>query len=241
MAYVSTKFATPEEFEKWLSENEHENKDILDEICKEKMEDWDGKATNLNISEDGKLELLNKNRECICSVDICKSDGSTIIRDEKTGAITVKAIIDRNTGNVVKIWYGKSNDYKKITVKDPNTIYICSDISARINSMCDRIPITANGSYIGAGDYGSSKKNTITFPFVPKQVTVQASDGSGSFTWVNGADKVVCFTNETTTSRAYIFTSLDGNTLSWYDTYSAYRQLNKDGVTYHYFAIGTIV
>lgn len=241
MAYTSTMFATPEAFEEWCKRSEHVNRDAIDNICKEDLENWNKKATNLRVSEDGKLELLDCKGNRLCYVDICKSDGTTIVRDADTGAITVKAIIDRNTGNAIKIWYGTSTAYKSILVRDPNTIYLCSDVVSKVNNLCDKLAMSTNGYYVGTGVYGSNNPNKIVFPFVPKMVHIMSADGSSFANWVFGVSNIVARSPHYVSGEEKLPCTLDGDTLSWYNSTNEKRQFNTSGEKYYYFAVGTLV
>lgn len=81
MGYASQKFATPKEFEKWLEENEHENKGELDKICSGKTNEWDNKVCHAQIEGD-KLCLCKQNADgtfsSICELGVCTPTGETI-------------------------------------------------------------------------------------------------------------------------------------------------------------------
>lgn len=44
-----------------------------------------------------------------------------------TSATMTEGIIDQNTGEVIKLWYGSTAEYEAIPTKDESTIYILSD------------------------------------------------------------------------------------------------------------------
>jgi len=97
----------------------------------------------------------------------------------------------------------------------------------------------ATGSYVGNGKYypiGTAEtgyKNTLTFPFVPKLVTITGPEYSyGGFVWVNGAS------SGHTHGTKGVMLEWSGNTLSWYSFESASEQLNAEGQTYCYTIIG---
>ena len=89
------------------------------------------------------------------------------------------------------------------------------------------------GSYVGAGQYGSSRPNTLTFSYKPKLVIVQNSAEEPSVP----ANTLIWQYGNTRGGRNRTVTVSD-NTLSWYSTTNAEYQLNSSGVTYNYLAIG---
>ena len=107
----------------------------------------------------------------------------------------------------------------------------------------------AVGSYTGAGTYGASNPNSLTFDFVPKLWGIYAEEwtggqkkihfkpnfikwGVGDISW--GQQVEVSLTGNT---RDYINISYSENTVSWYNAASAQNQFNANAI-YHYFAIG---
>ena len=103
----------------------------------------------------------------------------------------------------------------------------------------------ASGSYVGAGALGASNVNTLTFPFAPKAVLVMGDYYYALFLGGNelgfGGNGSAVFVRESA--------SWSGNSVSWYAqsvrnanietaSLTAEHQLNKNGVTYRYVAIG---
>ena len=87
--------------------------------------------------------------------------------------------------------------------------------------------VMATGSYTGTGTFGSSSPNTLTFGFTPELVIL------------SGGDVGLTISNTSPsggTSDAYI----QGTTAKWYST-SAAKQLNVQGKSYSYVAIGKAV
>lgn len=87
--------------------------------------------------------------------------------------------------------------------------------------------VMATGSYTGTGTFGSSSPNTLTFSFTPELVIL------------SGGDVGLTISNTSPsggTSDAYI----QGATAKWYST-SAAKQLNVQGKSYSYVAIGKAV
>lgn len=95
------------------------------------------------------------------------------------------------------------------------------------------------GTYKGAGTYGSSNKNSLTFNFTPKLLLIAAANGSSSWVmWTNNSTGFIQSANMAFNSNKVSFS---GNTLTWYYTSSsgtADRQLNTSNATYCWVAIG---
>lgn len=108
MGYTSQKFATPQEFEKWLEDNEHENKAELDKICSGKTEDWDSKFCHAHLAGD-KLCLCRKKAdgtmETVCELAICTPTGEVITGVKNS----IKDLVDGITvvGKAKKDEYGR--------------------------------------------------------------------------------------------------------------------------------------
>lgn len=113
----------------------------------------------------------------------------------------------------------------------------------------------ATGSYVGTGVFGASNPNSLTFDFVPKTIFVLQPDGgwmwshnTGYYTWAVALAGVSneymaglgfgYSGNSSDSGRRYAKKAKDGKTVYWYQTVSAWFQLNAAGVTYTYIAIG---
>lgn len=108
----------------------------------------------------------------------------------------------------------------------------------------------ATGSYVGTGTYGSSNPCSLTFSFTPRILIIENPFSTGTTTTVNGYSNVtpciaingqtegfLWITRSSTDERSYFTWS--GTTVSWYtNASSADMQLNSNGTTYHYVAIG---
>ena len=97
------------------------------------------------------------------------------------------------------------------------------------------------GTYSGAGTYGSSNKNSLTFDFTPLYVMVYPSNSpvypdSNNSRWKNGFIWTPGIASENVGEGVITF-SLLNKTLSWYSTSAAY-QLNTSNTTYYYIAFG---
>ena len=78
------------------------------------------------------------------------------------------------------------------------------------------------GTYEGTGTFGVDNPNTLTFNQEPVVVTIY------------GGGQTLVISNTDTDSPAYI----NGKTARWYSTESAAAQMNTDGTTYSYVAVG---
>lgn len=122
----------------------------------------------------------------------------------------------------------------------------------------------AIGSYVGTGKYGKDNPNILTFDFVPKVLWVGkdgflniATHPTSQHSNLNNQMLITCpeaagavpvyALNGGTLFDGTIRFSIDGKTVSWYGSYyaagsgnegSKHVQLNTEGETYHYFAIG---
>ena len=99
------------------------------------------------------------------------------------------------------------------------------------------------GSYVGTGTYGQANPNTLTFGFVPKLVWIyeantryiSTSAGYNGLWFASWPYLSYLLDSGTTVTR---YASLSGKTLSWYESSSAFNQLNYSEKVYTYIAIG---
>ena len=98
----------------------------------------------------------------------------------------------------------------------------------------------AFGSYVGDGRYGSSRPNSLTFDFEPKLLFVQseAGDTQSSIIVLRGARAGTLFPGFQYSDSRYVTMTWDGNTVSWYNEQHGTYQLNANGGTYYYLALG---
>lgn len=114
------------------------------------------------------------------------------------------------------------------------------DVLSMIGSHYGRI---VTGSYTGTGTYGSSNKNSLTFPFVPKLVFICYPNESGRLNgylpWVYDATSCPSLTYYSSSEIYSVKVNVEwGQTLRWYSTAGALEQLNYSGRTYYYIAVG---
>lgn len=104
-------------------------------------------------------------------------------------------------------------------------------------------PKIETGSYVGTGTYGQANPNTLTFGFVPKLVWIceantryiSTSAGYNGLWFASWSYLSYLLDSGTTVTR---YASLSGKTLSWYESSSAFNQLNDSEKVYTYIAIG---
>lgn len=96
----------------------------------------------------------------------------------------------------------------------------------------------ATGSYVGTGKYGSSNPNSLTLDFEPQLVIITGQYSGSQVAW-----PLLFMRNNTTAFEmgegAYTCkVTWNGKIVKWYSTENAGRQMNYNGRTYYYFAIG---
>lgn len=124
---------------------------------------------------------------------------------------------------------------------------------AALNLLAVNCAKIATGSYTGTGTYGTSNRNSITFPFVPLMVVLLSRyDANTVFGlrplneyWQDGFLWVAPQNSATVAGSGYSgqnVVTVSGKTLSWfarnYQGDASEVQLNANGKTYYYLAIG---
>lgn len=94
----------------------------------------------------------------------------------------------------------------------------------------------ATGSYVGTGTYGVNHPCSLTFPFVPKLVSLGGSAGApyshyNSHAWVNGTATNTLGIYNNNKVLDYISIVWNGNVVSWSSNTSANQQLNVSEAT----------
>ena len=93
------------------------------------------------------------------------------------------------------------------------------------------------GSYVGTGTYGESNPNSVTFDFEPKLFCVAERDVPAARMWaLRGVSTSQSYTSGSTVKSCDI--KWDGTNVSWYSAAAADYQLNRNGITHDYLAIG---
>ena len=117
-----------------------------------------------------------------------------------------------------------------------------------------RVSEIASGSYVGDGKYGETNPNSLTFNFKPMVIMFYGRVRDDANTGRKYLVTALCDSGEyfcpTGANQTYGRMSVSGNTVSWYttNTQDAHdeekaplvpcSQMNGDGETYHYVAIG---
>ena len=102
----------------------------------------------------------------------------------------------------------------------------------------------ASGSYVGTGGTNADNPTRLNFPFKPKVLFVTYKDPNKYhlYDWnffvypLDYCSIYMDFVSEVNKKRAYVTWS--GNNVSWYVLDNATAQLNANGTTYYYFALG---
>lgn len=114
-----------------------------------------------------------------------------------------------------------------------------SAIQSMVPSLSPSIDV---GSYVGTGAAGPDNKNSLTFSFVPYMVVI-VRNSAGTFypgtVLIKGQTLSDGIGNNEYSNGAYaLAVSWYGKSVSWYHDSSAIRQLNAEGESFYYFAIG---
>lgn len=101
----------------------------------------------------------------------------------------------------------------------------------------------ATGNYSGAGVGGSSSPNTLTFDFEPQILLIATKDGSQVRYFAASRNSeysfLVSLYDGSTAKCSYSsIITWNGKTVSWYCTVDRSYQMNHEGLTYNYIAIG---
>jgi hypothetical protein len=82
--------------------------------------------TFIERTEDGKIKLLNFDREEIATVDVFCGDDDTLYR-YNDGMLSVVGIKERNKDKTYRMWVGTNAEYVALPEKDPETFYWITD------------------------------------------------------------------------------------------------------------------
>ena len=129
--------------------------------------------------------------------------------------------------------------YDALANIDPTIFYALTDVEA------DGVKIEV-GSYVGTGKYGTSNPNSIPIKKTTKLVIVQGANqggiGSNGYYWMlcirGNAESTNCYPSTSNIAQYTNAMTWGDETLSWYNSYAEYYQLNAASVTYRYIAIG---
>lgn len=112
---------------------------------------------------------------------------------------------------------------------------INSGVDNEITSALSGFARIETGSYVGTGEFGSGKKNTLTFSRKPLAVIIQATDARRFAVLLNG-----CTSGNAVSvgSGDRVNVSWTDTSVSWYNSEKSSIQMNDSGITYLYMAIG---
>ena len=171
--------------------------------------------------------------------------------DLPTGASTIQITATVNTSADAPVTATRTWSYNKQTIDIPTTGAVAAverdgrTIFPPTLAECIRVPtvwggsmdkalelllpilgaaVTAVGSYVGTGTYGSESPNTLTLTREPEVVTI------------SGNGRTLTISNTVKTEGGTVG-YIEGTKVTWYNDQSAEAQLNQEGVTYTYTAI----
>ena len=122
-----------------------------------------------------------------------------------------------------------------------------SSLQAATKQYVDKFAKCFFGSYIGNGTAGASNKNVLTFSFTPIIVFVirdvlynNSTHGPAVFLRPNTKAQI---NSDKSNLDAMVYVEWTDNSVLWYNDNNrvGYAQLNDDGITYYYVAIGNIM
>ena len=141
------------------------------------------------------------------------------------------------------------NDYVKRADFNADNQKIDAAIKAVADGGANAARI-AVGTYVGTGQCGTEHPNVLTFDFVPKLVLVAnaengitlGDDGAywqGSVVWTDGMTTVTLAHYTTGWMTSHVTFAQQNKSLSWWVTDNRpINQLNANGITYFYLALG---
>lgn len=160
-----------------------------------------------------------------------------------------------NIGGEASIKFGGANDYsggvfqmletgivlaESITGYSPNkqTSFVTKKYVDNLLSQLPAPPNLKYGTYVGRGTFGSGSPNSLTLDFEPQLVIITGQHSGSQVAW-----PLLFMRNNTTAFEmgegAYTCkVTWNGKIVKWYSTENAGRQMNYNGRTYYYFAIG---
>lgn len=100
-------------------------------------------------------------------------------------------------------------------------------LSEILTTMCK----VESGTYTGTGKNGKANPNSLSFSFTPKVVFL---NDSTPYLWKQSKFYVITGSNFSYDN----YVTISGTTMAWYSSENASAQLNTNGETYRYVAIG---
>ena len=108
-------------------------------------------------------------------------------------------------------------------------------IDAALKAVADGGTKLAVGTYVGTGQFGEAHPNTLAFDFAPTGILITAPKSSPNALILIAPAEIMYYPMD---SRS-VQVAWNGNTVSWYQINNgADFQMNQDGVSYRYIAIG---
>ena len=102
-----------------------ESKDVLVESIKAASAARES-VCYIESTEDGRIKLLDFNRDEIITVDVFCGDDDTLYR-YSDGTLSVVGIKERNKDQTFRMWVGTNEEYVALPEKDPKTFYWITD------------------------------------------------------------------------------------------------------------------
>ena len=131
-------------------------------------------------------------------------------------------------------WDKVDEEFGKKAGVDLSNVLASDLIAALSNTTAAKIE---HGTYIGTGTYGSSNKNSLTFDFEPRVIFVVA--GISKLCLYKGSTTSYMYSTSLNANGTYPVTVSNWtNTVSWYSSDKAIRQMNLSDTVYEYTAIG---
>ena len=121
----------------------------------------------------------------------------------------------------------------RIQMSDFNDMTAALD--AALKAVADGGTKLAVGTYVGTGQFGEAHPNTLAFDFAPTGILITAPKSSPNALILIAPAEIMYYPMD---SRS-VQVAWNGNTVSWYQINNgADFQMNQDGVSYRYIAIG---
>lgn len=149
-------------------------------------------------------------------------------KSPETGHLSLYSIKDSNNSNCLRISPETSNI--------EGAVFLRQVVNGVVNTYNfygeHNLPSPAQiqkRSYVGAGTYGSSNRNSFTFDFSPNVVMIMGS--AYLAIWIRGSSKMILF-NFSNNSLDSCTADVSGNTLYWYNSSNSTLQLNSGATPY---------
>ena len=169
-------------------------------------------------------------------------NGATIYFAEQDAQIKITTSIQISCAKCVSIYFEDNGPWQYIHSPNRNAYpdsgiqdgYEYEYLGIPFDNAVNGVKIET-GSYVGTGEFGSGKKNTLTFSRKPLAVIIQATDARRFAVLLNG-----CTSGNAVSvgSGDRVNVSWTDTSVSWYNSETSSIQMNDLGITYLYIAIG---